>query len=269
MQYISSGEWTIGMRLPPERTLASSHRVSRAAVREALAALQLAGYIDTRVGDGSYVASVPKPDFERDRRTVLAGIGIAETLEAREALEVACVRLAVRKATRADIARLNRKMRGLSTLVAKGELKDYLLATLDFHLEVAAAAHNPFLQSAVAELIERHRNDQWLLHERYTPHTAQISLRMHAAIADAIRRKDLSPPLRRSLNTTIIIRYFPHRLTKGKSSDQGPSEPTNRSIWECACGGTSVCTRPHLDEHGDRFQEARARMERHPFSRSG
>jgi DNA-binding FadR family transcriptional regulator len=215
LQYISTGKWTIGMRLPPERTLASSHKVSRAAVREALSALQLAGYIDTRVGDGSYVASVPKPDFERDRRTVLAGIGITETLEAREALEVACVRLAVRKATRADIARLNRKMRGLSTLVARGELKDYLLATLDFHLEVAAAAHNPFLQNAVAELIERHRNDQWLLHERYTPQTAQISLRMHAAIADAIGRKDLSAAV------AAVTKHYDHYPLLSASTHRG------------------------------------------------
>jgi DNA-binding FadR family transcriptional regulator len=217
LQYMSSGEWTIGMRLPPERTLATSHHVSRAAVREALAALQLAGYIDTRVGDGSYVASVPKPE-DRDHRSVLAGIGISETLEAREALELACVRLAVRKATRADIARLNRKMRELGTLVSKGELKDYLLATLDFHLEVAASAHNPFLQNAVAELIERHRNDQWLLHERYTPHTAQISLRMHAAIADAIRRKDLSAAM------AAVTKHYDHYPLLSASTHRGKTK---------------------------------------------
>ncbi|MGH7714489.1 MAG: FadR/GntR family transcriptional regulator, partial [Vulcanimicrobiaceae bacterium] len=204
MQHISSGEWTIGVRLPSERTLAASHHVSRPAVREALSALQLAGYIDTRVGDGSYVINLPKPDFERDRRKVLAGIGITETLEAREALEIACVRLAIRKATRADVARLNRKMRELTVLVAKGEIKEYLLATLDFHLEVAAAAHNPFLLNAVADLTERHRTYQWLLHERHTPHTAQISLRMHAAIADAISRKDLSAAI------AAVAKHYDH-----------------------------------------------------------
>lgn len=215
LQHISSGDWAIGMRLPSERTLAAKHHVSRPAVREALSALQLAGYIDTRVGDGSYVTSLPKPDFERHRRKVLAGIGITETLEAREALEVACVRLAVRKATRADIAKLNRNIRELTALVAKGELKDYLLATLDFHLEVAVAAHNSYLLNAVGELIDRHRTYQWLLHERHTPHTAQISLRMHAAIADAIRRKDLSAAI------GAVTKHYQHYPVLSASTHRG------------------------------------------------
>ena len=178
------------MRLPSERVLAASHGVSRAAVREALSALQLAGYIETRVGDGSYVSNAPHT--EQGDRQVLAGVSIAETLEAREAMDIACVCLAVRNATRADIAKLDAKIRELTALVVAGDFKRYLPATLDFHLAVAAAARNPFLLAAVADLIERHRADQWLLHERYSPKAAQHSLRMHVAIAAAIRRKDLS-----------------------------------------------------------------------------
>jgi DNA-binding FadR family transcriptional regulator len=218
LQHISSGEWAIGIRLPSERTLATSHHVSRAAVREALSALQLAGYIDTRVGDGSYVASLPKPDFERDRRTILAGIGITETLEAREALEVACVRLAVRKATRTDLAKLNRSIRELTALVAKGRIKEYLLATLDFHLAVAVAAHNAFLLNAVSDLIERHRTYQWLLHERHTPHSTQVSLRMHVAIADAIRRKDLSAAI------AAVSKHYQHYPVLSASTHRGKAK---------------------------------------------
>lgn len=187
LQHICSGEWAKGMRLPSERVLAASHRVSRTAVREALSALQLAGYIETRVGDGSYVASADASD-----RQVLAGVGIVEKLEAREALEIACVSLAIRNASRSETAKLDAGVRQLRKLVASGDFKRYLAATLDFHLDVARAAHNPYLLGATRDLIERHRADQWLLHERYSPKTALHSLRMHVAIADAIRDKDLT-----------------------------------------------------------------------------
>jgi GntR family transcriptional regulator / MocR family aminotransferase len=65
---IASGALRGGVRLPSARQLAEDWRVSRNAVDEAFAQLQLEGLIERRVGDGTYVsaeAPVPPPPLRR------------------------------------------------------------------------------------------------------------------------------------------------------------------------------------------------------------
>lgn len=190
-----SGAWAPGVRLPSERALSLEYGVSRTAVREALSALQLAGYIETRVGDGSFVARAPAGSSEHDDPNLLAGLNIAEMLEAREALEAACGFLAIRKASRTDVARLKAKVRQLEERAAACDYKAYLATTLEVHVGVAVAAHSPLLFRLVKQLLERHRRDQWLLCERYTPQAAQRSLRVHKALVDAICKRDTAAML--------------------------------------------------------------------------
>ena len=56
---IRSGLLAPGERLPSERELARALEVSRASVREALAALQLRGVVETRAGAGTFVTAEP------------------------------------------------------------------------------------------------------------------------------------------------------------------------------------------------------------------
>ena len=55
---IQDGSLKAGERMPSEAKLAELTGVGRTSVREALAALRLMGVVETRVGDGSYVASL-------------------------------------------------------------------------------------------------------------------------------------------------------------------------------------------------------------------
>jgi DNA-binding FadR family transcriptional regulator len=52
---IRSGEYPQGSRLPPERAIAEQMGVGRPSVREAISALQIAGLLESRPGDGTYV----------------------------------------------------------------------------------------------------------------------------------------------------------------------------------------------------------------------
>ncbi|MGH7709356.1 MAG: FadR/GntR family transcriptional regulator [Vulcanimicrobiaceae bacterium] len=189
-RFNSAGQ-TAEVRLPSERAIALEYGVSRTAVREALAALQLAGYIDTRVGEGSFVVMSPPEPSKHLSRGLLTGMSIVERLEARGALELACAFLAVRKATKSDLARINATIRLLRQRAASQDYEAYLAATLEFHTEIARAAHSSILFALAKDLLERHRQDQWLLHERYTSDAVEYSLRIHAALAQAIQNKDL------------------------------------------------------------------------------
>ena len=63
-QLIVAGTFKPGTRLPAERQLAQSLKVSRSSLREALSALELRGLLEIRLGSGAYVrrrATGPAP----------------------------------------------------------------------------------------------------------------------------------------------------------------------------------------------------------------
>src|SRR5918998_3790136 len=89
---IRAGRLAPGDRLPSERDLARSLEVGRASVREAIAALQVAGVLETRPGSGSFVAAGAG---ERARESHDASP--SDLLEARALLEPAVARLAAQR----------------------------------------------------------------------------------------------------------------------------------------------------------------------------
>jgi GntR family transcriptional repressor for pyruvate dehydrogenase complex len=58
-QLIAAGTFKSGSRLPAERQLALSLKVSRSSLREALSALELQGVLEIRMGSGAYVRRRP------------------------------------------------------------------------------------------------------------------------------------------------------------------------------------------------------------------
>src|SRR3954449_12608779 len=90
---IRSGLYAPAERLPSERELARSLEVSRASVREALAALQLQGVVETRPGAGTFVAAGAPT-----RSPVPHDASPSAVLEARAQLEPAVARLAAGRA---------------------------------------------------------------------------------------------------------------------------------------------------------------------------
>ncbi len=64
---ITSGEWPVGTRLPPEPELAVEMSVSRGTLRRALSALRARGLVEAAPGRGSHVISA-SPTLQRVRR---------------------------------------------------------------------------------------------------------------------------------------------------------------------------------------------------------
>ena len=58
---IAEGEWKVGDKLPSENAISREYNTSRVSVRTALHKLQALGYIVTKPGKGSFVASVMAP----------------------------------------------------------------------------------------------------------------------------------------------------------------------------------------------------------------
>src|SRR3989304_286012 len=215
------GALEVGSKLPSERELAEQLGVSRTVVREALSALQLAGVLDRRVGEGTYVRSA---QFSLSRAIpptdeIEAGTSLIQVLEAREALDISVAKLAIENADEAAIAGLDEILNRMRLAIEKLDFRQYINLTLDFHIVVAAAAGNPYLEQTVSTLVETTRRYVWLLERNYDRKVAEKSLVIHRDIVEAIRARNLDAAI-----ATVKRHYTDYptlEFTKIHSRDPG------------------------------------------------
>lgn len=106
--YVTTGDLRPGARIPSERRLAEELGVGRTVVREALKSLALVGLIESRHGDGTYVAESTPESFSRAVawRLVAWGGERGDVAEAIAAIEGDLAALAAMRRTDADLAEL-------------------------------------------------------------------------------------------------------------------------------------------------------------------
>jgi len=184
---IRSGLLAPGERLPSERELARALEVSRASVREALAALQLRGVVETRAGAGTFVtADPPLSDAPQHDASPSA------VLEARAQLEPAIARLAAQRA-QPDAAAENllQAMEAVSDPAAPTDRATWSASDRLFHRQLAAMTGNPVLLAFadhVATLMDqplwhRLRDDSIAVPGRIRIHAAEHRM-IYEAIVD-------------------------------------------------------------------------------------
>ncbi|MFC5183981.1 FadR/GntR family transcriptional regulator [Actinomadura harenae] len=179
---ITGGGWEVGERLPGEHRLAGELGVSRPAVREAIRALTHIGVLEVRRGDGTYVRSRVDP------RPMLAGVArstLIDVFEVQLAYDVQAARLASRRRTDADLARLE------DLLAARGEAADdrgFGEADARFHLGVVEAGKNPLLVEAYRYFTGRLGEAMAAL--RADVDLAEASQDAHRAVLDAVAARD-------------------------------------------------------------------------------
>ncbi|MFQ5773661.1 MAG: FadR/GntR family transcriptional regulator [Kiloniellaceae bacterium] len=183
-----------GGRLPPERELAERLGVSRTVVREALSALQMAGVVESRVGDGTYITatfSAGKPGLPPLLKNLDASVSVVEAMQAREALDISAGHLAIENAKNGELAVLDDIVATLCKAVDGGEILRYLELTLDLHIAIAKAGGNGVLEQAVVYLIDLIKPHLWVVAQNYDQTVMEESLSIHVAMVDGIKNRDL------------------------------------------------------------------------------
>jgi GntR family transcriptional repressor for pyruvate dehydrogenase complex len=144
---IAEGKLQPGQRLPTEKELAETLRVSRPTLREALTVLEAIGYIEIRPREGSFVrAMIPAPL----REPVLMMLErhpekIFELFEVRRRIDPEGAALAAERATDREIDQLREDLERAKALVASGrsifspEVADIYAKTF---FRIAEATHN-------------------------------------------------------------------------------------------------------------------------------
>jgi DNA-binding FadR family transcriptional regulator len=153
-ELITSGEWPVGFRVPPEPELVRALGVSRNTVREAVRALVHVGMLDPRPGDGTYVRADTGLDAALERAA--RRWGALDALEVRNMLERDAARLAAKRRDDADLAAIEAALqhRAGAQPASGDDTRAFVDADAAFHQAVVAATHNQVLIELYSRLAD-------------------------------------------------------------------------------------------------------------------
>ena len=188
---ITGGTLKPGQRLPPERELADELQVSRTSIREALRALEMMGYLESRVGvgGGTYIKEVSFSNIVSPfSETLLQHDGfIMDLLEVRLVLEIEVARLAAKRRSATQLGDLEAAAGQMESEIEEGGTG--LNGDNRFHKVLADAAGNKVLQEFVrmcGDLLEVEREE----HLRTREEEPRRALNQHYDILEAVREQD-------------------------------------------------------------------------------
>lgn len=188
-QAIRLGVVPVGERLPTERELHERLKVSRITIREALRALEEAGFVEIRRGrnGGAYVLEWDAAMGERAERRAkrMSAADLDAAIDYRRAIEAAVAELAAERREEDELVSATEAL-GVAEGVAPSAFR---AADSRFHLALATMAHSPRLAAAAADARLQHGEIVVSL-AILTEESMHHSNDQHAAILAAIRDRD-------------------------------------------------------------------------------
>jgi GntR family transcriptional regulator, transcriptional repressor for pyruvate dehydrogenase complex len=185
---VEKGRFKSGDQLPVERELAEVFRVSRSSVREALRSLESQGFIESRQGDGTYIASKPVESLVSPLASVISTekSDQMELFEMRRMIEPDLAYLAAERATEEEIDMMEKVLALQEEKLALGESGTDV--DKNFHYIMARAARNKAIlriTDNVMDLLAESREQYLQVEGR-----PQKSILRHREVLDAIRARN-------------------------------------------------------------------------------
>jgi len=147
---VTHGRLRSGDKLPSERDMAEQLGVSRAAVREALRALEASGVLEFRKGvyGGAFIRDMSSTGVTMSISDMLSlgNLSLDNLTETRACLLAFAVRMACERGTKEDFAAIEANIDLVDTFDAATDLKVRVAEIGEFYTLVAAAAHNGVLK---------------------------------------------------------------------------------------------------------------------------
>jgi GntR family transcriptional repressor for pyruvate dehydrogenase complex len=196
LERIKSGEYPSGSKLPAERIIAEQMGVSRQSVREAISALQIVGVLESRPGDGTYLADHPAIDklSLQVKHLLEESDSPYEILQARKAVEIGIGRLVVEEATDEDIQVIVDVWRIRSEHGRKKNIEAYVKLGKKLHEAIAKATKNSIIQNMVGHILDVMDQPLWLNMRRlyYEKNAERLDkmIEIHDNIVNAIQARD-------------------------------------------------------------------------------
>ena len=185
---VGKGRFKSGDQLPVERELAEVFRVSRSSVREALRSLESQGFIESRQGDGTYIARQPVETLVSPLASVILTEkdDQMELFEMRRMIEPDLAYLAAERATEEEIAMMEKVLALQQEQIDRGDFETDV--DRNFHYIMARAARNKALlriTDNIMDLLAESREQYLQVEGR-----PQKSILRHREVLEAIRARD-------------------------------------------------------------------------------
>jgi GntR family transcriptional repressor for pyruvate dehydrogenase complex len=191
---IARGGLKPGDRIPSEKQLCTQFGVGRTSVREALRSLAAMGILESRMGEGTFVAEDTGRFIERSFEwgLLLNPKVVEDLIETRLMLESHTAYLAASKASAADRADAAAAVQRMKESIEDPEA--YLESDLQFHLTIARATQNSILRNLLSTT--RGYLQVWIRETLAQPapggteKRARLSIAEHRRILRALERRD-------------------------------------------------------------------------------
>ena len=196
LKLIKTGVYEPASKLPPERVIAEQMNVGRPSVREAISALHITGILESRPGDGTYVAVRPPIDFpvENVLSVLEESDSPFEVLQARKAMEIGVVHLAIKNATAEDIQRIKTAWQHKRDNARRGNYTEFIRHGRQFHLTIAEATGSSAIVKLTEGLLNMTHQSLWVhMREQYYRQDASRltpMIKLHDQIVTAIVKRD-------------------------------------------------------------------------------
>lgn len=155
---MAAGTLRPGDKLPPERELALKLGVSRAAVREALRSLEIAGVVGLHKGarGGAFILKGDPDLVTRSIRDMfhLGRISLDNLTEARTLVMQLAMQLACERIRPTTVAALERNVDRLTTLPTTGKASARVAISAEFYRLISQATDNTVLQVIIEALTD-------------------------------------------------------------------------------------------------------------------
>lgn len=142
---IASGRLAPGSQLPPEHVFTAQFGVSRATIREAVAALRSEGLIVPKQGLGTFVANGPlRRSFKINPDDLQSIEDMLQLIELRSSVEVDAAGLAAERRQKPHLDRMAAVLDQIDAAIARKESATEL--DFEFHRAIADATGNPYFR---------------------------------------------------------------------------------------------------------------------------
>jgi DNA-binding FadR family transcriptional regulator len=187
---IGLGVLEVGERLPSEAELAERFGIAPMTLRQALAILREAGYVETRRGrgGGTFVQRALPPSPAKAASARLASLTVEDLRDLtdfRQLVAGASASLAAERASPAEIGELRSLV---EKMAAPPPYSRFRRADSRFHLTVASAARSTRLTAAEAQLQAEVSDLMALI--PHPPEALRVSNQQHRGILEAIARRE-------------------------------------------------------------------------------
>jgi GntR family transcriptional repressor for pyruvate dehydrogenase complex len=185
---LEKGRLKSGDQLPGERELSEVFQVSRSSVREALRTLETQGHLESRQGDGTYIASKPVESLVSPLASAIFSEKDSqmELFEMRRLIEPQIAFLAAERATQEEIAMMEQALVLQEEAVARGETGTDVEKS--FHYIMGKATKNKVLlrlTDSMGDLLAESRDKYLQVEGR-----PEKSISRHRQVLDAIKARD-------------------------------------------------------------------------------